>query len=280
MRHVLSACGVLAILCALFAGCGADSDDAAPSSEPPAWNHDPADATLGPTAWGEIDESFEQCSSGESQSPVDVTGAVEADLPDLEFDYPETSVIVENTGHTIEARLPEDSEHTLRIGDDEYRLVQFHFHAPSEHTVTSKSYDVEVHLVHESDEGELAVFAVFLERAESVPTYVSKVVESAPEIAGADFELDEERSPLELLGIDATSALIDDYATYSGSLTTPGCTEGVRWIVDDGPLPEPEAAIDRLHELIAGFPDYDGYENNNRSTQPLNDREVQRTSQP
>jgi carbonic anhydrase len=263
--------GAVIAVALVLAGCGGGEESAAPS-----WNHDPADSARGPAAWGELDDEFEQCASGEAQSPVDLTAEeLTVVLEDLEFDYPETPLTVKNTGHVIEAELPEGGEHTLSIGDDEYRLVQFHFHAPSEHTVDGRSYDGEAHLVHESDDSELAVVAVFLERNAVDSTYVPAVIESAPETAGEEVELEDERSPLELLGVlDATTAVRADYAAYSGSLTTPGCTERVSWIVTGGSLPTPDAAIDRLHELIAGFPGYDGYEDNNRPTQPLNDREV------
>jgi carbonic anhydrase len=263
-----------ALVCAVaLVGCAGDSGD-----EPQAWNHDPNDAALGPTAWGEIDESFEQCLVGDSQSPVDIADAVPADLPDLEFDYPETSLVVENTGHTIEVRVPESSDLTLTVGDEEYRLVQFHFHAPSEHTLDGRRYDGEVHLVHESEEGELAVVAVFLERSEVLIAFVAALLERAPEEAGEE-ELEGEQSPLILLLVaDATRASDGDYYTYDGSLTTPGCTEGVRWFVTPSPYPISAAAIERLHELIAGFPGYDGYENSNRPVQPLNDRVIRRDS--
>ena len=183
---------------------------------------------------------------------------------------------MKNTGHVIEAELPEDSEHTLTIADDEYRLVQFHFHAPSEHTVDGEPYAAEAHLVHESEEGELAVVAVLYHPSGPPLALMDEVIESAPDEAGEEVELDREWSPLDLLLIShEETAFSPPYFTYPGSLTTPGCSEGVRWIVIQGILPTGQETIDRLHELIAGFPDYDGYENNNRPTQPLNDRVIQ-----
>jgi carbonic anhydrase len=268
---------VAVLVCAVvLAGCNGGSGDEGAAGDAPAWSHNPDDASLGPENWGEIDDSFEQCLAGESQSPVDITGAVAADLPDLEFDYPETSLVVENTGHTIEASVPESSNLTLTIGDDVYRLVQFHFHAPSEHTLDGRSYAVETHLVHESENGELAVVALLAEPGDVGPELDETVLESAPEEAGEEVELGE-WSPLLLLGVaDSTTGFGMDYFAYSGSLTTPGCSEAVRWIVMSEALPTRQEAIDRLHELIADFPGYDGYENNNRPTQPLNDREIER----
>jgi carbonic anhydrase len=49
----------------------------------------------------------------------------------------------------------------------------------------------------------------------------------------------------------------------------------VRWIVLTDTLGASTTAVDRLHELIAGLPGYDGYENNNRPTQPPNERGIQ-----
>jgi hypothetical protein len=90
-----------------------------------------------------------------------------------------------------------------------------------------------------------------------------------------EVEVEEERSPLELLPVAGDAVEVDRYYTYPGSLTTPGCTEGVRWIVLKDALGVSPRATERLHELIAGFPGYDGYGNNNRPTQPLKDREIE-----
>jgi carbonic anhydrase len=268
-----------AILCPLLVGCSGDSEDAAPTTEPPAWNHDPGDSDLGPDAWGEIDDSFERCRAGEEQSPVDIAETVPVDLPPLEVDYPASPFVVENTGHVIEAAMPESgAAGTLTIGGDEYRLVQYHFHAPSEHTRDEGQYDAEVHLVHESEEGALAVVGIFLEASEPANELVELVLESAPEDAGEEVEVDQPRGPSELiLELDSASTSVPEYDTYSGSLTTPGCTEGVRWIVLRDTLGISPDALVRLHDLIGGFPGYDGYENNNRPTQPLNDREIERS---
>jgi carbonic anhydrase len=267
---VLRSCLVGAALFALaLAGCGGGDDS------PPAWSHDTEDASLGPSAWGEIDESFEQCLTGTGQSPVDIAATVTADLPPLEFDYTATPLVVENTGHVIEVPMPESSGHTLAIDDDEYRLVQYHFHAPSEHTLDGESYDVEAHLVHENDEGQLAVVGVFLDVSEVPSELVDSILGNAPEESGEEVEVEEERSPLELLPVEGDSVEVPRYYTYPGSLTTPGCSEGVRWIVLKDTLGVSSAATDRLHELIAGFPGYDGYENNNRPTQPLNERTIE-----
>lgn len=267
MRRVV----VLGVLCGLLlAGCGDET-------EAPVWNHNPSDAARGPVTWGTLDESYEQCRTGTVQSPLDIARTAPAELPPLRFDYPESELVVENTGHVVEVSA-ESGDQVLRIGGDVYELVQFHLHAPSEHTRDGRAYAAEVHLVHESEEGEIAVVAVFVDTGGGEPSLVDTVLESAPEETGDEVELEGEWSLLPLLGVaGSTTATSADYDTYSGSLTTPGCTEGVHWIVAAGATAARPASIDRLHTLISGFPGYDGYLNNNRPTQPLSGRVVQRS---
>ncbi len=103
-RAVPTLSSLTAVLCALvLVGCGSDSGGAEPTVEGPAWNHNPSDASAGPTVWGDIDQSFEKCGAGEAQSPVDIAETTTTELPTLEFNYPPTPLVVRNTGHVIEA---------------------------------------------------------------------------------------------------------------------------------------------------------------------------------
>lgn len=273
MTGSLGRCFAVAAFCiGVLVACGGSEPTPSAPAEP-AWNHDPDDASLGPTAWGSIDPSFEACQAGTNQSPVDIASTVDADLPPLVFDYRATPLVVENTGHTVEVQMPEGSEQTLTVGEDEFRLDQYHFHAPSEHTLGGESFDAEAHLVHENDDGELAVVGVFLEVGAPPSALIDTVLTTAPEEAGEEVDVGEDRSPIELL----PGGEVTRYYTYPGSLTTPGCDEGVRWIVLQDTLGVSTTAVDRLHQLIAGLPGYDGYENNNRPTQPLNDRVIERS---
>jgi carbonic anhydrase len=278
MYRILIRGSALVLVVVALAGCGGDADDsgASPADQEPAWNHDPADTELGPKVWGEIDE-FERCRTGDQQSPVDISGAVRADLPPLEFEYPSTPFSVENTGHTIEASVPEGSNLTLTVGEDVYRLVRFHIHAPSEHTVDGDSYPAELHLVHESEAGELAVVAIFVENSSLPAPLIDEVIETAGDV-GEEVQIQDALSPLDLLlDFEPPRATEKRYYTYTGSLTTPGCDEGVRWFVLQDIHIIDEGTVGLLHELIGDFPDYDGYANNNRPTQPLAGRTIQRS---
>ena len=271
--RLLALC-LAAALGALAAGCGGsgDSDGTAEGAD---WSHSSADPALAPKAWGTIDESFVACGTGKEQSPVDLTKVVDADLPPLEFSYPRVRFTVENTGHTIEATMPEGSNLTLTVGDDVYRLEQFHFHTPSEHTVRGKSYPAELHLVHRSETGELAVVGIFVESSSLPQPLIDQVIENAGAV-GEEIEMPYAESPLEmLLDLEPPDATVEGYYEYSGSLTTPPCTEGIRWLVFDDIHVIDLATVGYFQDVVAGFPGYEGFRRNNRPTQPLNGRTIE-----
>jgi carbonic anhydrase len=243
-----------------------------------AWNHDPASA-IGPTHWGAIDPAFEKCLTGTSQSPVNISGAVNGGGPSLQFRYPDNELVVENTGHVIEVPLPADNGNTLRIGNSVYKLIQYHFHAPSEHTLGGQRYDLEVHLVHRNAAGQLAVVGVFMNIGAHPNELVDDVFHNAPDAAGEESDVGVESNAKELLpgyepGPGNGTFVITRYYTYSGSLTTPPCSEGVRWIVAKDPVNVSGFSVDEMHHLVSLFPNYGGYPNNNRPVQPLNGREI------
>jgi len=248
------------------------------ASSAPAWNHDPGSA-IGPAHWGTLDTSFETCGAGTSQSPVNISGAVQGGGPALRFDYADADLVVENTGHVIEVPVPEANSDTLTIGNSVYHLVQYHFHAPSEHTLNGQHYDLEVHLVHQNAAGETAVVAVFMNIGSHPNALVDDVFHNAPDVAGEEADVGVESNPEELLpgfrpSHPNATFVATDYYTYSGSLTTPPCTEGVRWLVLKDPVNVSDFSVGELHHLVSLFPGYGGYPNNNRLVQPLNGREI------
>ncbi len=231
----------------------------APAEETPmeqaSWSYEGAS---GPSAWGELDESFATCSIGTEQSPIalDESEASSAELPALSFTYGEATLTVEDTGHGYKATP--DGTHQLTVGDDTYSLLQFHAHTPSEHTLNGESYPMDVHFVHQNDAGALAVVGVMIESGEMNEAY---------QVYAAQSEGSEEGAQM----VSLSSLLPGDlsYLTYDGSLTTPPCTEGVRWIV----LKEP---VSLSAEQIDVFSSSHGA--TNRPVQPLEGRTVQMTA--
>ena len=243
-----------------------------------AWNHDPGSA-IGPVYWGTIDPAFEKCETGTSQSPVDISGAVNGGGPSLQFRYPDNELVVENTGHVIEVPVPADNGNTLKIGNSVYRLQQYHFHAPSEHTLNGQRYDLEAHLVHENAAGQIAVVGVFMNIGDHPNELVDDVFHNAPDVAGEETDVGVESNAKELLpgfrsDHDKGTFVITRYYTYSGSLTTPPCSEPVRWFVAKDPVNVSAFSVGEMHHLVSLFPNYGDYPNNNRPVQPLNGREI------
>ena len=204
----------------------------------------------GPGDWGHIDHDYAACDGqGGQQSPIDLAGAVKADLPKVETHYAPQRLFVVNNGHTIQANTRPGSY--ILLDGERYDLVQYHFHLPSEHAVDGRRTAMEVHLVHRSAAGDVAVLGSLIE-----PGPASGIIESvwdSPE--GAESRL--EANPGELLPADRT------LFRYEGSLTTPPCSEIVHWIVFRTPITASERQIRRF---AAMFP------MNARPLQPRNRR--------
>ncbi|MGH8727120.1 MAG: carbonic anhydrase [Burkholderiales bacterium] len=122
------------------------------------WGYEGAE---GPEHWGDIKPEFATCKTGTHQSPINIAGARKLELPPLKFDYRPASLDAVNNGHTIQVNVEPGS--TFATGDRAYRLVQWHFHAPSEHQVKGRHHDLEVHFVHMDSERNIAVAAVFFD---------------------------------------------------------------------------------------------------------------------
>jgi len=239
----------------------------AKSGQPAAQGHERAAAggaphweyvgEVGPVAWGSLAPEFAVCGTGQNQSPIDLQRVYTGSEPRLQFDYRPSKLRIVNNGHTIQVNY--DPGSFLRIDKRSYELVQFHFHLPSEHTLKGQPFDMELHLVHKNAEGILAVVGVFLQRG-AVSEGLQEVWEHLPGMAG------EERS-YQTVMVNAADLLPGNasYFLYSGSLTTPPCSEGVRWHVMATPLEFSEAQYIAFKRLFAL---------NARPVQPLRERFV------
>ncbi|MDF9841584.1 carbonic anhydrase [Paenibacillus sp. PastF-1] len=75
-------------------------------------------------------------------------------LSPLKVEYSPSPVSIINNGHTIQVNL-HNQDNKLTIEGKTYLLQQFHFHLPSEHEVDGKHAEMELHLVHKSEDGSL-----------------------------------------------------------------------------------------------------------------------------
>lgn len=228
---------------------------AAAQQPPEHWDY----GTLhGPSHWSELNPEFASCGNGHHQSPIDIRNPQKADLPPLQFDYKPVPLDIIDNGHTIMINYAPGS--SLTVGGKRYELKQFHFHRPSEEKINGKGFAMTVHLVHADAQGKLAVVAVLLQQGED-NALVRQLWSNMP----TEKEKEEHLNNIQ---IDMDGLLPADrgYYTFSGSLTTPPCSEDVTWFVLKHPVTVSAAEIEQFSKL---------YRNDARPTQPLYDRVVQ-----
>jgi carbonic anhydrase len=176
----------------------------------------------GPEYWGELDEAFKACTEGKNQSPINLTEFIESELSPCAFDYGTHATEILNNGHTIQANIASGSK--LRFEKKDFELKQLHFHAPSENQINGKSFAMEAHLVHATEDGNLAVIAVMFDEGAENDT-LAQLWKEMPEHGG------EKRALNTIINAKALLPEEKDYYRFTGSLTTPPCTEGVHWLV-------------------------------------------------
>lgn len=215
---------------------------------------------VGPNEWGTLSNEFKTCSVGAQQSPVDLGKAIATnDKSLLAFDYKPFAGKIVNNGHTIQVNAAPGAG--ITIAGERYELAQFHFHHPSEHLLSGKTREMELHLVHKSASGAIAVVGVFIttgaENAALKPLFAAM-----PAHAGPETPLDAPVDPSALLPTGR-------FFRYMGSLTTPPCSESVTWTVY-------ETAIEASAEQIKAFAKL--FANNTRPAQKLHNRFLLETS--
>ena len=210
----------------------------------------------GPDNWAKLSPEYSAC-AGKNQSPINLTGFIEAKLKPIIFNYRGGSAEILNNGHTVQINALSGS--SISVDGILFDLTQFHFHAPSENLIQGKSFPLEVHLVHADKDGNLAVVAVMVTEGKA-----NKVLEKAwaqmPEKEGDKLVLSSSISPQEILPPNR------DYYRFNGSLTTPPCTEGVRWLVMKHTVSASKEQIERFAHVM--------HHPNNRPVQPVNARPV------
>ncbi len=210
----------------------------------------------GPAHWASLNEDYALCGLGQNQSPVNLSGFVEADLPALDMRYGTPGKEVVNNGHTIQVNMAAGS--VLRVDGQDFALKQFHFHAPSENQLNGQSFPMEAHLVHAAADGHLAVVAVFFKKGQANPA-VEKVWPNMPTKPG-------KQTLAKTVDVNELLPASRDYFRFNGSLTTPPCSEGVRWFVMKQPVEASPVQIEQFRKVM--------HHANNRPVQPLNARVI------
>ena len=184
---------------------------------------------IGPSHWSELNPAeWAACNAGDSQSPVNLRNPGQLEL--LDVAYSESTGKIFNNGHTVEIEV-ESGVNTLVLDGVAYELAQFHFHTPSEHRRGGRGFDMELHLVHKSAMGTNAVIGVFLRRGGSSGA-LAPIFAELPDIVAENvkYEIEGTFNPAAFLPPRAS------HSRYTGSLTTPPCTEGVKWVLMTQPV--------------------------------------------
>lgn len=219
------------------------------------WTH--KDDSHGPENWKDLCPGYADC-GGNAQSPINIVSAntkKEDKLTNFEIKYTTSPTRIINNGHTVQFNI--EGNNKLILGDKEYDLLQFHYHAHSEHAIDGEYYPLEVHFVHKYADNDLAVIGIMISEGKEYNVF-NKNIDSLPDVGGA-------YSPDYTLDLTHLNGEKPAYFYYKGSLTTPPCSEIVNWIVLKNPIEASKEQIATLSEIL---------HNNYRPEMPLNERTV------
>jgi carbonic anhydrase len=194
----------------------------------------------GPAFWGRLDPAWTACGQGRMQSPVDFRKP-RLRHQAVRIEYGRSAGQILNNEHTIE--IETEGHNVLELDGVAYELRQFHFHGLSEHTFEGKGRDMELHLVHKSADGRIAVVGVLLVRG-ATSGALAPVFAQLPNDINVKHPLSAAFNPSEFLPANR------EHYRYEGSLTTPPCTEGVHWIVLQDAMTVSSDDLARYHERI------------------------------
>jgi len=237
MKKIAVLTGLSAMLLTSAAGIAADKG--------PHWGYD---GHSGPGHWGDLADAYATCKKGNAQSPVNietsaVSGGHSAPRSELLFSYNAPAKEVVNNGHTIQVNMHSGSN--IAVSGKRYNLKQFHFHSPSEHTVNGKHFDMVAHLVHTDEKGNLAVIGLMFKEGKENKA-LKKIWAKLPGHSGGEHTI----SALHMNPADLLPTSTAHYQ-YSGSLTTPPCSEGVNWNVLTKPVEASAEQIAAFTKLFA-----------------------------
>lgn len=222
------------------------------------------EGAAGPADWENLAELLKidpyLCREGKHQSPIDLNNFSEINVSvpkinNLSIDYSSTPIRIINNSHTI--HLSYGSGSKVKWQNKTFELIQFHFHSPSEHTISQKQYDMEMHLVHKSKDQKFLVLGILMKKGEH-NSNIQKIWDRIPNALNKEiFYQDDPFNVEELLPSEK------EFFYYSGSLTTPPCLENVNWFVMKKPIAVSNDQINFFQKFI---------NQNARPTQKLNNR--------
>ena len=210
-----------------------------------------------PENWGKLSPEYSTCENGKNQSPINIDHVLKTQHENLTFSFETGKQEIVNNGHTIQVNVTGNNQ--LILDEQIFTLQQFHFHTPSENTIKGKHYPMEAHFVYKNKAGELTVVALMFNSGEA-NSEIEKAWQQMP------TEVNNKTILNKTVDINTLFPKTLDYYRFSGSLTTPPCTEGVRWIVLEQAATASDEQIQKFHSIM--------HHDNNRPVQPLNGRVI------
>ncbi|CAN1772137.1 Alpha carbonic anhydrase 1, chloroplastic [Linum perenne] len=230
----------------------------------------------GPLKWGSLSPNYKECDIGKLQSPIDINRQDVVENKKLER-------LKGNYVHYDDLHAGE-----LEVDGKTYKLQQMHWHSPSEHTFDGHQYPLELHLVHQSDDGIFTVVSVLHEYGPNEDSLIKKIRVELEELA-------EEKKSLKSSKQGRTAAASEPpqvklrkkieykmlkkkthkYYRYTGSLTSPPCTQNVTWNILAKVRSVSQEQVKALKDLLSA-----DCKANARPIQPLNGRKVEVYKEP
>lgn len=202
--------------------------------------------------WHYDDKASWTCPNHQFQSPINIVHSDTKPMNDdgeLVLRYRKKIDTMVSTGYCLQGYL----KGVASLNSRKFTFQQFHFHSHGEHTIDGKQFPLELHLVHQSDNGKIAVIAVMFDVGEENDT----IDDLLNHVNQTNFD-----NKINLLHLVPKNL---DYYHYLGSLTTPPLTENVEWYVLMTPMTLSERQLSRLRLF---------HKDNYREVQDLNGRQV------
>ncbi|XP_036936994.1 carbonic anhydrase 4b [Acanthopagrus latus] len=245
-------------------------------------------ACTGPQVW----EGVSHHCGGRFQSPINiVTKKIQLDerLTPFHFSgYQDTfHGRLLNNGHSVQLDLPS----SMRIEEGnlsaQYKTLQLHLHwgkdggPGSEHMIDGERFPMEMHIVHIKegynslseavrDRTGVAVLGFFFQESKSANKKFDPLINALKYITQPSNSTTLRGVSLEMLIPHQEN--MTKYFRYSGSLTTPNCSEAVVWSLFENPIPLSRKQLTAFSQLL--FSDGKPMVKTYRPLQPVNGRQV------
>ncbi len=242
LQRIISQAGMTMFLASLLLACLKPLAQAHDEGPVHPWGYE---GGTGPQHWGEVEQDHSKhlmCREGVRQSPINIDNVPGLKLGKPRTHYSKAPLRLTNNSHTIMMSYPKGSY--VEWEGEVFDLVQLHFHHPSEHLVQGKRYEMEIHMVHKTEDHQYAVIAILANHGKGNETIQNLWNHIPAQIDQVLVEPDQ--------WIDANGLFPDSntYYYYNGSLTTPPCTENVTWFVLEEPIEVSKDQIEYFRKFI------------------------------